>query len=73
VNKTVSGTGPEVGMPLKLAFGGFAAATGRIVIASKTKRERDAHKTLRCTCFATIKQQLPVRSDASLKAISFIK
>ena len=55
VNKTGSGAVPEVMLAEKLAFGGSAATTGRIAIASRAKRKREAHKTLRCTCFATIK------------------
>jgi hypothetical protein len=36
---------------------GTLAATGRIIIASRAKREREASNTLRgiCTCFAMIK------------------
>jgi hypothetical protein len=57
VNETVNGSVPDVGEPVKLAFGGSAATTGRIAIASRTKIKREAHNTLRftCTCFATIK------------------
>jgi hypothetical protein len=67
-NETVNGSVPVVGVPLKLAFGGSAAATGRTAIASRAKRKRDAHNTLRCTCtcFAKIKKQLPIRSETSL-------
>jgi len=62
-NENGSGAVPEVTLEMKLAFGGFAAATGRIVIDNRTKRKREANITHRriCTRFAIIEKQLLFR------------
>ena len=58
VNETGKGTVPDVGVPVKSAPGA-APVTVRIVIESRAKIKREAHNTLRCTCFATIKKTTP--------------
>jgi len=53
VIKSGSGAVPEIMLEVKLAFGGFAAATGRIIIVSRVKRE--THNTQRSTCTLILK------------------
>ena len=55
INETLSGAVPEVGVPLKPATGP-RADTGKIVSESRTRKNKDVHNTLRCTCTEFIKK-----------------